>query len=171
MKLKRPKITTMFIVFALIIYAGVLIVNIQAETQAGEGINRELALEAARLEVEVAELEFAIERYMAYENARLAIENLFADLAAKEERIAELENAIARALPVMDEELDILIHNAAEIEERIVLAELEKARLEAELEAATENFNAVDVADVIAEIARTHLGLEMQGEIILHEAN
>jgi cell division protein FtsB len=171
MKLKRPKITTMLIVFALIIYGGVLIVNIQAETQIGQDINRELALEAARLEIEVAELEFAIDRYMAYETARIALESLLEDLAATEDKIAELENAILHAIPIEDEELDILIHDAAQIEERIAAAEIERVRLETELEEATANFNSVDVADVIAEIARTHLGLEMQGEIILHETN
>ena len=176
MKLKRPKITTMLIVFALIIYGGVLIISIQNATTEGLAENNRLALEAARLEIEVAELEFAIERYMAYETARINLETLMAELSEKENKIILLEDAIANQgmLVVNDpleDEVSLLQRDIAELEEEIAAAVLERTRIQGELELATENFNAVDIADVIAEIARVHLGLERPGEIILHETN
>ena len=174
MKLKRPKITTMLVVFALIIYGGVLIISIQTATIEGLAENDRLALEAARLEIEVAELEFAIGRYMAYETARVNLETLMAELAKKEYTIARLEDAISNqglltVSDAQDDEVSLIKKDIEELEEAIAEALLERARLQTELELATENFNAVDIADVIAELARVHLGLERPGEIILHE--
>ena len=176
MRLKRPKITTMLIVFALIIYGGVLIISIQSATTEGLAENNRLAMEAARLEIEVAELEFAIGRYMAYETARVNLETLIAELAEKEDTIARLEDAILNegmlvVSDAQDDDVSLLQRDIAELEEEIAEAFLERTRLQAELDLATENFNAVDIADVIAEIARVHLGLERPGEIILHESN
>ena len=171
MKFKRPKITTMLIVFALIIYGGVMIVTIQAATAEGESVNEKLALEAARLEIEVAELEFAIGRYLAYENARQHIEDLRMEEIAIEERIKELEAAHSDAgiTERNDAGLIILKRSQAEIEADILRAEMDLARLQNDLQNATANFNAIDASSVIAEIAREHLGLVLPGEIILHE--
>lgn len=173
MKFKRPKITTMLTVFALIIYGGVLLVNIQTSTIEGESVNNTLALEAARLEVEVAELEFAIMRYMAYESRRQEIADLRIAEIEIEERIRELELALANtAVTERNEDgLIILQRNREDIEADILRAEADLIRLQAELDMATEHFNAVDVASIIAEIAREHLGLVLPGEIILNEGS
>ena len=173
MKFKRPKITTMLIVFALIIYGGVLIVTIQTATAEGEHVNEKLALEAARLEIEVAELEFAIGRYMAYESARQHIENLREQEIAIEERITELEQALldSGVTETNDAGVIILKRDKADIEADILRAELDLVRLQNDLEQAMSNFNAVDASSVIAEIAREHLGLTLPGEIILNDNN
>ena len=170
MRFKRPKLTTMLIVFALIIYGGVLLITIQAATREGENVNRNLAMEASKLEIEVAELEFAINRYIAYENARLQIEELRERELTIKERIKELEEAALDSTVYETNEagVRILKRSLEEIEEDIAAAEVELARLQRELDAAIANFNAVDAASVIAEIAREHLGLTLPGEIILH---
>jgi cell division protein FtsB len=171
MKFKRPKITTMLIVFALIIYGGVLLITIQAATIEGQSINNELALRAATLEIEVAELEFAIGRYLAYETARLNIENMRAEEEAMEERIFELElAAIDSEVPEVNEAgLQVLKRSREDIERDIIRAEADLYRLRNDLESAISHFNAVDASSVIAEIAREHLGLVLPGEIIIHE--
>ena len=172
MKFSRPKITTMLIVFALIIYGGVMLISIQTATNEAQEVNRKLALEAAKLEIEVAELEFAIGRYMAYENARANIENLRAEEMAIEDRIAELERAAedSEIREVNEAGLVILKRSRDEIEVDIMRAEADLYVLRNELEAAISHFNAVDASSVIAEIAREHLGLVLPGEIILHES-
>ena len=164
----RPKITTMLTVFALIIYAGVLIINIQTATIEGESINSKLALEAARLEVEVAELEFAIGRYMAYVNAGIKLEELRIAMAETEERIAELQAELTRpGSTTTIHDVNALERTKDHIEQDILMAEVELIHLQTELDLATESFNAVDVSNVIAEIARTHLGLELPDEIVI----
>jgi cell division protein FtsB len=172
MKFGRPKITTMLIVFALIIYGGVMLISIQTATIEGEDINRRLALEAAKLEVEVAELEFAIGRYMAYETQRMNIENLRNEEASIEERILELERAAedTEVREVNEAGLVILKRSREEIEADIGRAYIELLRLQSELEQAVAHFNAIDASSVIAEIAREHLGLVLPGEIILHDS-
>ena len=171
MKFSRPKITTMLIVFALIIYGGVMLISIQTATNEAEEINRKLALEAAKLEIEVAELEFAIGRYMAYENARAHIESLRVEERAIEDRIAELELAAEDSdiREVNEAGLVILKRSRDEIELDIMRAEADLYVLRTELESAISHFNAVDASSVIAEIAREHLGLVLPGEIILHD--
>ena len=172
MKFKRPKITTMLTVFALIIYAGVLIITIQTATIEGEEVNRKLAEDAARLEIEVAELEFAIGRYLAYETARQNIENLRAEEIALEDRIAELEEEVARSGITERNEAGLIIlrRSKEEIEIDIARAEIRLAQLRSDLDTAIDHFNAVDASRVIAEIARDHLGLELPGEIVIHES-
>ena len=174
MKITRPKITTILVVFALIIYGGALIISIQGATVDAERENNRLALQVAELEVEVAELEFAIERYMEYEAARITLEAAIASLSSIEDIITRLEDAISNQglYAVVDPEngeLSFIERDAAELEDEKAQALLERTRLQAELEIATESFNDVDISDVIAEIARAHLGLERHGEIILHE--
>jgi len=174
MKIKRPKITTILVVFALIIYGGALIISIQNATVERERENNRLALEVAELEIEVAELEFAIARYMEYEAARAILEAAITSLSSIDDTIARLEDAIANQgmYEMVDPEsgeFSLLQRDIAELEEEKAQALLERTGLQAELEIATRNFNDVDISDVIAEIARVHLGLERPEEIILHE--
>lgn len=172
MKFKRPKITTMLIVFALIIYGGVMLISIQTATIERQSVNNALAVEAARLEIEVAELEFALTRYEAYETARIKIENLRAEEARIEERIAQLEEAAedSEVRETNEAGMEILKRDRADIEADIVREEANLARLRNELDLALENFNAVDASSIIAEIARTHLGLELPGVQVIRES-
>ena len=171
MRFKRPKLTTMFIVFALIIYGVVLLITIQTATNEREIENNRLALEASRLEIEVAELEYAIGRYLAYENARANLESLMEEAAVLDLRIIELEDIYSNpSAPYTDnEELNVLRADRALLETEIIRAQTERDLLQTELDIATANFNAADASDVIAEIARIHLGLVLPGEIVLHK--
>ena len=63
MKLKRSKITTKIIVFALAIYAAITLISLQALSEEAKLINSNLEREVVEIEIQNANLEYAIENH------------------------------------------------------------------------------------------------------------
>ena len=63
MKLKRSKLTTKLIVFALIIYAAGALISLQALSEEARQINTELEKQVSETEIDNANLEYAIENH------------------------------------------------------------------------------------------------------------
>ena len=63
MRLKRSILTTMVIVFAFVIYAGIHLVSLHASREAVLQEQHEIRREAAELQLQIAQLEHDIEHY------------------------------------------------------------------------------------------------------------